>query len=72
MSMVTVKGWENRKGSDYIADGDRLVPVTDEAIAEVARDAMLLAQGYERAAEMLGEELSDDAAPDRRVVAHQD
>ena len=58
MSMVTVEGWENRKGSDYIADGDRLVPATDEAIAEVARDAMLLAQGYERAAKMLGEQLS--------------
>lgn len=72
MSMVTVKGWENRKGSDYIATGNGLVPATDEAIAEAAHGAMLLAQGYERAAEMLGEELSDDTAPDRRVVAHQD
>lgn len=63
MSMITVKGWENRKGSDYIADGDRLMPATDEAIAEVARDAMLLSQGYERAAQMLGEQLSDEGEP---------
>lgn len=63
MSVVTVEGWENRKGSDYIAVGDRLVPATDEAIAEVAHGAMLLAQGYERAAKLLGEELSDEDKP---------
>ena len=57
------RGWENRKGSDHIADGERLVPATEEAIAEVARDAMLLAQGHERAAQMLGEQLSDEGEP---------
>ena len=61
--MVTVEGWENHKGSDYVVVGDRLVPATDEAIAEAAHGAMLLAQGYERAAEMLGEPLSDEDEP---------
>ena len=68
MSMLTVKGWEGRKGSDYIADGDSLVSATDEAISEVAQDAMLLAQGYKRAAEMLGEPLPDEDEPQSRAA----
>jgi hypothetical protein len=63
MSMVTVKGWENRNGSDYVLMRGQLVPATSERIAEAAQGAMLLAQGYERAAQMLGETLSDEQAP---------
>jgi hypothetical protein len=56
----TVRGWEDPKAPAYIADGDKLVVATDEAIAAVAHSAMLLAQGNERAAHMLGEELPED------------
>jgi hypothetical protein len=56
----TVGGWEDLKAPAYIADGDKLVAATDEAIAAVAHSAMLLAQGHARAAQMLGEELPED------------
>ena len=59
-AVISVRGWEDPKARAYIADGDKLVIATDEAIAEVARSAMLLSQGHERAAQMLGEVLPED------------
>ena len=59
-TVVTVRGWEDHNAPAYIADGERLVVATDETIAEVADSAMLLSQGYERAARLLGEELAYD------------
>ena len=58
-TVTTVRGWEDPRAPALIADGDKLVVATDEALAEVARSAMLLAQGHERAARMLGEDLPD-------------
>jgi len=58
--VVTVRGWEIPQARAYIADGDRLIAVTDVTITEVAHSAMLLSQGHERAAQMLGEVLSED------------
>ena len=37
----------------YVGDGDRLVGWTDDVSAQLAQEAMLLAQGAERAREML-------------------
>lgn len=59
-TVVTVRGREDPNAPAYIADGERLVVATDETIAEVADSAMLLSQGYERAARLLGEELAYD------------
>lgn len=39
----------------YLADGERLVEWTDEVSAQFAQEAMLLAQGAERAQQMLDE-----------------
>lgn len=52
---VTVEGFEHLKGRAYVIDGDQLLEATDEVLAEVAHEAMLLSQGAERAAEMMAE-----------------
>jgi hypothetical protein len=42
----------------YVGDGERLIEWTEEVSARLAREAMLLSQGAERAKEML-----DNAGP---------
>jgi hypothetical protein len=56
----------------YIADGERLVEWTDEVSAQLAQEAMLLAQGAERAQQMLDEaklHAGQSASADQRRVA---
>ena len=56
----------------YIADGERLVEWTDEVSAQLAQEAMLLAQGAERAQQMLDEAKrygGQSATADQRRVA---
>jgi hypothetical protein len=54
----------------YIADGERLVEWTDEVSAQLAQEAMLLAQGAERAQQMLDEaHAGQSATAEQRGVA---
>ena len=50
---VTINGFEHLGERAYVIAGDELIEATDEVLGEVAREAMLLSQGAERATQML-------------------
>lgn len=52
---VTFEGLEHLQDQPYVYNGRELRPATDEVLAEVAHEAMLLSQGADRAAEMMSE-----------------
>jgi hypothetical protein len=52
--MVEFSDWgvNDLRGRPYVTDGRTITPATDEVLAEVAAEAMLLSQGAARAIEL--------------------
>jgi len=50
-----VADWNGPQDQAYVTDGRTLEPATDEVLARVAREAMLLSQGVERAEQLLAQ-----------------